>query len=660
MASQDETPTHQPTAGGEPEAGASAPAETGAGSGATARTDGPLGRDEHADWDAAFNGLGGHPETVRADDAAPAENTADAATAPNAGTTTGGSDAGKQGTGDTAGSDLQDAGTPDAGATATGDARPADATDAARPDTETAGTELPGTDRESAGTGSTTPGSTGTDDTAPTVPGGHPSVAQRSELPMRRASTLPDLSRFESEAPDGAQRVSDGDGTGERAAGEGATASGPGTADTHAADNKGAETSAAPATQLLGTAGGRTNGGRTIDGATNDGAGQDAGTGHASAGSTADKYASGASAAAGAAAATAAGATVHGAHQETASGKAAAGKGTTERADNGSSEPGTTGTANGTAGSKTGTNGTGTGDSNIADRDSEDLDTEDRDTRDRDTRDRGAEDSGTAADDALSPAEAERRAREREKAAAGKPVLARVLQVMIAVFFPVMVLAAAIRAVATPLFLWAEYHRPGFPADTFGFSTDDRMTYGSYAVDYLLNFSSPRYLADLVGDGGEPLYLASEVSHMADVKTVLTVAFVTATAMAVLSILGALYLARRSPGGIRRSLFAGALVTLVLVAVLLVLAVLGWEQFFTQLHTIFFANGNWTFRLDDTLIRLFPAQFWMDAGIVIAALVLLTCAVVIASCWPTKARRERVRLAREDARRRYTESLEAL
>lgn len=651
MASQDETPTHQPTAGGEPEAGASAPAETGAGSGATARTDGPLGRDEHADWDAAFNGLadGGHrdPETVRADDAAPAENTADAATAPNAGTTTGGSDAGKQGTGDTAGSDLQDAGIADAGATATGDARPAPATDAARPDTGTAGTELPGTDRESAGTGSTTPGSTGTDGTAATVPGGHPSVAQRSELPMRRASTLPDLSRFESEAPDGAQRVSDGDGTGERAAGEGATAPDPGTADTHAPDDKGAGASAAPATQLLGTAGGRTNGGRTNDGAANDGAGQDAGTGQASAGSTADKSPSGSSAAAGVAAATAAGATVHGAHQEAASGKAAAGKGT---AANGSSEPGATGTANGTAGSKTGTRGTGTGDSNIADRGSED----------RDIQDRGAEDNGTAADDALSPAEAERRAREREKAAAGKPVLARVLQVMIAVFFPVMVLAAAIRAVATPLFLWAEYHRPGFPADAFGFSTDDRMTYGSYAVDYLLNFSGPRYLGDLVGDGGEPLYLASEVSHMADVKTVLTVAFVTATAMAVLSILGALYLARRSPGGIRRSLFAGALVTLVLVAVLLVLAVLGWEQFFTQLHTIFFANGNWTFRLDDTLIRLFPAQFWMDAGIVIAALVLLTCAVVIASCWPTKARRERVRLAREDARRRYTESLEAL
>nr|WP_269440303.1 TIGR01906 family membrane protein [Arthrobacter sp. zg-Y750] len=231
---------------------------------------------------------------------------------------------------------------------------------------------------------------------------------------------------------------------------------------------------------------------------------------------------------------------------------------------------------------------------------------------------------------------------------------------MIAVFFPVMVLAAAIRAVATPLFLWAEYHRPGFPEDAYGFSRDDRMTYGSYAVDYLSNLSGARYLGDLVGGGGEPLYLASEVSHMADVKTVLTAAFTAGAVMLLLSLAAALYLRRRSPGGIRRSLFAGALVTLALMAVLVVLAVLGWEQFFTQVHSIFFANGNWTFRLDDTLIRLFPAQFWMDAGIVIAALVLLTCAAVLACCWPTKARRERVRQAREDARRRYAESLNAL
>ncbi|MEB7505187.1 TIGR01906 family membrane protein [Arthrobacter koreensis] len=268
--------------------------------------------------------------------------------------------------------------------------------------------------------------------------------------------------------------------------------------------------------------------------------------------------------------------------------------------------------------------------------------------------------SQAAADPVIPADEAARRSAERERAASARPVLGRIIQIAVAVFFPVMLLAAAIRAVATPVFLWFEYNRPGFPADSFGFSTEDRMTYGSYAVDYLLNFASPRYLGDLVTPDGDPLYLASEVSHMADVKTVLTLAFVTALGMALLSFAGGIYLARRCPGGIRRALFAGAVATLAIIAGLLVAAVLAWEEFFTMVHNIFFAQGNWTFRLDDTLIRLFPAQFWMDAGAAIAAIVLLVCVLVMVFTWPTKKRRERSRLAREESRRRYLESLDAL
>ena len=198
-----------------------------------------------------------------------------------------------------------------------------------------------------------------------------------------------------------------------------------------------------------------------------------------------------------------------------------------------------------------------------------------------------------------------------------------------------------------------------FP-DSFGFSAEDRMTYGSYAVDYLLNFASPRYLGDLVTPDGDPLYLASEVSHMADVKAVLGIAFLTAVGMALLSVLGGIYLARRCPGGIRRALFAGAVATLALIIGMLVAAVLAWEQFFTQVHTIFFSQGNWTFRLDDTLIRLFPSQFWMDAGGAVAAIVVLASLLTLVFTWPTKRRRERSRLAREASRRKYLESIEAL
>lgn len=235
--------------------------------------------------------------------------------------------------------------------------------------------------------------------------------------------------------------------------------------------------------------------------------------------------------------------------------------------------------------------------------------------------------------------EVQRRNAEREHALNAKPVLPRVMQVLLAVCFPIILLVLAVRAVASPLFLWVEYNRPGFPGDGYGFSTDDRMTYGSYAVDYLSNWAGPRYLGELVHRGGDRLFEDGEVSHMADVKVVILSAFGAGALLILLSLIAIIYLRRRSPGGVRRGLFAGSIVTLVIIISLGVLAVLGWEAFFAQFHSVFFASGTWTFSLQDTLIRLFPAQFWVDGGIVIAGLVLLTSLVTLILTWPTRKRR---------------------
>ncbi len=235
--------------------------------------------------------------------------------------------------------------------------------------------------------------------------------------------------------------------------------------------------------------------------------------------------------------------------------------------------------------------------------------------------------------------EVERRNAERESAANAKPVAPRIWQVLLALFYPVILLVLAVRAVTSPLFLWAEYNRPGFPGDGYGFSTDDRMTYGSYAVDYLSNWAGPRYLGDLVNRSGGDLFKDGEVGHMADVKVVILSAFGGGALLIVLSLVAIAYLRRRSTGGVRRGLFAGSIVALAIILGLGALAVLGWQQFFTEFHRIFFASGSWTFALEDTLIRLFPGQFWIDAGIVIAALVLLVSLVTLILTWPTRRRR---------------------
>jgi integral membrane protein (TIGR01906 family) len=238
--------------------------------------------------------------------------------------------------------------------------------------------------------------------------------------------------------------------------------------------------------------------------------------------------------------------------------------------------------------------------------------------------------------------EVRRRTAQREAAAKAKPVAPRVLQVLMAIFLPFLLLIAAVRLVATPAFLWLEYFRPGFPGDGYGFSVDDRLTYGSYAVDYLGNFAGRRYLGDLVQPSGSALFTDAEVSHMADVKNVVLLTYAAGLLLLVFFVVSYLVLRKRR-GAFGRGLFAGSIVTFVLVVGLAVLAVLGWDSFFTDFHRIFFSQGNWTFQLSDTLIRLFPGQFWIDSAIVIGVLTLLVSSLIIIFAWPTKRSAEDLR-----------------
>lgn len=252
----------------------------------------------------------------------------------------------------------------------------------------------------------------------------------------------------------------------------------------------------------------------------------------------------------------------------------------------------------------------------------------------------GAGAAGDDGDDGTD-AEARRRAALRRDALADEPRFPRLQQVFLTVLLPLALLAAAVRAVATPLFLWAEYHRPGFPADVYGFSTDERTVYGSYGLDYVLNWAPAEFLGGLAGPDGARLFLGSEVAHMTDVKVVLQSALAAVAVLAVLGVVSALYLRAKAPGAASGALFFGSWLTVVLLVLLAVAAVLGWQQFFALFHSLFFAEGSWTFRASDTLIRLYPTQFWMDAAIAVAALTLLGALAVMAATWPTAFRRHR-------------------
>lgn len=135
--------------------------------------------------------------------------------------------------------------------------------------------------------------------------------------------------------------------------------------------------------------------------------------------------------------------------------------------------------------------------------------------------------------------------------------LQRVLQVFLVLSLPVLWLAVGVRLVATPAFLWLEYHRPGFPADPWGMGLNERMTFGSYGLDYIMNLAPPEYLGGLVSPGGGLAFTPSEVSHMTDVQHVMQWGLLLAAVLLVLSALAGWYLHRTAPGTATAAWFWG-------------------------------------------------------------------------------------------------------
>ena len=254
---------------------------------------------------------------------------------------------------------------------------------------------------------------------------------------------------------------------------------------------------------------------------------------------------------------------------------------------------------------------------------------------------------------AASP-EAAERAAAREDAVEDTPRFLKLRAALIALTVPLTVLMIAIRAVASAPFLWLEYHRPGFPEDSYGYYLIERMRLGSYGVDYINNFAPREYLARVTTGADNTLaFTEAEVNHMHDVKWVLLIATVAVAVLFLLTLFSSISLRERAPGTIRRSLFCGAWITLGLIVVLGVVGVFGWEWLFTTFHQVFFPQGNWEFSVRSTLIRLYPPQFWIDAAIAVAVLVAAQIALLLVTTWPTKYRKlkaERRRQERQELR----------
>jgi len=192
---------------------------------------------------------------------------------------------------------------------------------------------------------------------------------------------------------------------------------------------------------------------------------------------------------------------------------------------------------------------------------------------------------------------------------------------LITLLIPFILIGLGIRVLLTPLFLNIEYRMPYFPPDIYGFSTQDRLHWGMDGINYLLNSADISYLGDLKLSDGTPLFTESELSHMHDVKVVVqNFLIIWYIVIAVLILLGIWAWRGKWLPAYRQGLRRGGWLTLALALTIGVIATIGasgngdmFWSFFADFHHLFFQGNSWLFPDSDTLIRLYPLQFWQDA-----------------------------------------------
>jgi integral membrane protein (TIGR01906 family) len=213
-------------------------------------------------------------------------------------------------------------------------------------------------------------------------------------------------------------------------------------------------------------------------------------------------------------------------------------------------------------------------------------------------------------------------------------ILIRALSVVLAILVPALLVLSAARLIMTETYLNFEYHRPDFPPDRYGFTLEDRLHYGPYALRYVFNGEGIDYLAQLTLPNGLPLYSSNELSHLADVKNVVRAIFGTLAVLWAVVIMLIVGLWRRDPGVVWVALLSGATLTLLSLGALTFFVLTSWDSFFDQFHELFFPGGNWIFDFSDDLIRLYPVQFWQDSALTLGLLTAIAATLIlILSFW---------------------------
>ena len=200
--------------------------------------------------------------------------------------------------------------------------------------------------------------------------------------------------------------------------------------------------------------------------------------------------------------------------------------------------------------------------------------------------------------------------------------LTQILKLLIIFLIIIFIIGGTVRLLATDPYLAFEYGKASFPPDSFGYTQEERFDLASSNIHYVRAHLPSNTLSNQIRNG-VPVYNPREVLHMVDVQAVFqSVLRVWLATFILLILLGFVFWKTGERKALASAIQSGGLLTSGIILSIALLAIFGWQFWFNTFHLFFFDPGSWLFSYSDTLIRLFPVEFWFDATQTISLLSL--------------------------------------
>lgn len=201
-------------------------------------------------------------------------------------------------------------------------------------------------------------------------------------------------------------------------------------------------------------------------------------------------------------------------------------------------------------------------------------------------------------------------------------MLKKLLILAIALFIPLIIMGGSIWFVAHPWFISVEYKKIVFPPDMTTKDRRDLALIGLHSImpgTQGISLLQQAHLPD-----GKPAFNEREIKHMADVRHILWLLFLSA-------LLSALFFLLLTTALFNTSFFTvliqgykvGAFITIFILMDALIAVFFNFDAFFLKMHRFFFEGDSFLFNEEDTLMRLYPEQLWEDAALFTAIVSLI-------------------------------------